>query len=388
MSASLQVIVDELASRLGRPAAVDDAQLRDVLAFSAHDAEEDAVRRDSILRRRVMEPARRWAVEQGVLRAETLMTLPPNPALEMQRRIVAPIVWEGERLGFLFVTDADASLSPAQLEMIRTAADDAAAALHREHLLDQLTRGQERELIRDLLTDNEQVRRAAVAQLLDLRLVTKDGPALTAILTPRGDPADKILTRAAETAVRALGPNDCLHLQRADHAVLITRVAANASGALSRLRAAANDQVIVGVGEVVPSLHDVHKSHHQAQAAVRVGMSAAALGNVLEWSRLGVYRTLAAVDAMVPLDDLLPRALVELRQGRDWQRLSHTLETWLDTGCDPVAAAAALSIHRGTLYHRLRRIQQLTGSNLADGHERLTVHLGLKLLRFRDASRP
>ena len=42
-------------------------------------------------------------------------------------------------------------------------------------------------------------------------------------------------------------------------------------------------------------------------------------------------------------------------------------------------AAAELRIHRQTLYYRLQRIEKLTGLDLADGRDRLTLHLALTL---------
>jgi DNA-binding PucR family transcriptional regulator len=42
----------------------------------------------------------------------------------------------------------------------------------------------------------------------------------------------------------------------------------------------------------------------------------------------------------------------------------------------------ALNVHRTSLYYRLGRFTELTGLDLADGGQRLAVHLGLKLLRL------
>jgi hypothetical protein len=36
----------------------------------------------------------------------------------------------------------------------------------------------------------------------------------------------------------------------------------------------------------------------------------------------------------------------------------------------------------GLLYYRLQRVEQLAGTDLKDGHERLCLHLALKLARL------
>ena len=57
---------------------------------------------------------------------------------------------------------------------------------------------------------------------------------------------------------------------------------------------------------------------------------------------------------------------------------------WLDRAGSPQRAAAALCIHRQTLYYRLGRIAELTGLDLADGADRLLLHLGVRAARLAD----
>jgi DNA-binding PucR family transcriptional regulator len=56
-----------------------------------------------------------------------------------------------------------------------------------------------------------------------------------------------------------------------------------------------------------------------------------------------------------------------------------TLEAYLDRAGDAQAAAAALFVHRTTLYHRLRRIERIAGVDLRDGDDRLLLHMALRL---------
>jgi DNA-binding PucR family transcriptional regulator len=44
--------------------------------------------------------------------------------------------------------------------------------------------------------------------------------------------------------------------------------------------------------------------------------------------------------------------------------------------------AAELFVQRGSLYHRLSRIEKITGVDLANGEDRLLLHLGLKAARL------
>lgn len=55
---------------------------------------------------------------------------------------------------------------------------------------------------------------------------------------------------------------------------------------------------------------------------------------------------------------------------------------FLDCAGQASRTAAALGVHRQTLYYRLSRIQQLTGLDLNDGEDRLLLHMTLKAARL------
>ena len=59
--------------------------------------------------------------------------------------------------------------------------------------------------------------------------------------------------------------------------------------------------------------------------------------------------------------------------------LAATAAAYLDHAGNVQRAAAELAVHRQTLYYRLQRIQALTGLDLADGQDRLRLHLALTL---------
>ncbi|MFD6447777.1 helix-turn-helix domain-containing protein [Promicromonospora sp. NPDC060204] len=61
--------------------------------------------------------------------------------------------------------------------------------------------------------------------------------------------------------------------------------------------------------------------------------------------------------------------------------LLHTLETYLELAGSARATAAALHLHRTSLYYRLQRVELLAGTDLKDGTERLALHLALRVAR-------
>jgi DNA-binding PucR family transcriptional regulator len=63
--------------------------------------------------------------------------------------------------------------------------------------------------------------------------------------------------------------------------------------------------------------------------------------------------------------------------------LTETLEAWLDSLGDVRAAAAALFIHPNTLRYRLRRLEEVSGLDIADPEQRFAAMIQLRILAPR-----
>ncbi|MGK5557426.1 PucR family transcriptional regulator, partial [Actinomadura kijaniata] len=109
----------------------------------------------------------------------------------------------------------------------------------------------------------------------------------------------------------------------------------------------------------------------QARAALRVARGVPGMGPVASWDALGPYRMLSQVtDGDAVVTPLLDPANAALRL---------TAETYLDQAGNAQRTAAALNVHRQTLYYRLSRIEALTGLDLDSGTDRLLLHMALKV---------
>jgi purine catabolism regulator len=96
---------------------------------------------------------------------------------------------------------------------------------------------------------------------------------------------------------------------------------------------------------------------------------------------LGIYRLLYPLwqsDGMETFAHEVLGGLVAYDEKRGGG-LVQTLEAYLDLGGGMQEIADRLFIHRNSLIYRLRRIEELTGRMLADPHDRLLLHLALKV---------
>ncbi|WP_046776263.1 PucR family transcriptional regulator [Streptomyces yangpuensis] len=136
-------------------------------------------------------------------------------------------------------------------------------------------------------------------------------------------------------------------------------------------------RMTAGVADPVRGLADLPAAWEQAVAAARAAVAEPRLGPVAQWSRIGPYRLLASLGAD-PVDDPAARPLLAPAH----RELARTAEVFLDCAGQAGRAAAALGIHRQTLYYRLGRVEQLTGLDLDAGEDRLLLHMALKASRL------
>ncbi|OPG05025.1 hypothetical protein B1L11_36210 [Microbispora sp. GKU 823] len=126
-----------------------------------------------------------------------------------------------------------------------------------------------------------------------------------------------------------------------------------------------------GIGGPRDDPGEAWQSWREALLALRVAEHVGRHAPVADWSALGVYRLLAR---------LTPRDLADLaaESAALTPRIAASVEAYLDHAGQVQETAAALGVHRQTLYYRLGKAGHLTGLDLADGEDRLLLHLSLK----------
>lgn len=394
----LQQIVDSLGMRLQRSIAIDDRQMR-IQAYSPHYGPVDDTRLASILQRQAPPESIKWIHTKGISEATSPVHVPASEELGMLPRLCIPIVHEEEKLGYLWLIEGDDPLTAEQIVVAEQSASDAAVVMYRERLLHQIERGQERELIRDLISSDPALSASAAAHLIDQELFIP-GRVAALVLRPvsgveTGDEECQLAIDTALTQARlALAPRRAVHLARPDHGLLV--VSLSARGARSEeslaigshllrsfmaLRAvdALSGRAVVGIGNLLKTLGEAAVSYRQALQASRVAEVLSVMGDVVRWNDLGVYRLLIQLPPAELTAEALPPGLVALLADESSEVLIETLECFLDLAGNVKETATTLQIHRTTLYYRLSRVEQVAGVELDRGADRLVLHLGIKV---------
>ncbi|UUU39839.1 PucR family transcriptional regulator [Streptomyces sp. NBC_00162] len=394
MKGDYQDLVDEISALLGAPATLENRDFR-LIAFGAHDSDDDAamdpVRTRSILTRQSTAAVRSWFEGFGIARATGPVHIPAAPEAGVFRgRICLPVRCRGIVQGYVWLLDQDPGPGPAELAAALEVAQRIGVLLDEEA---KAGADLSREFLAVLTAGRGWQQDMAVAALRVALGPAAEGLHAAVCVAPWSGEAPASVPGAAAVCVvprpgHEGGAGGGLAL-----AVLLrlrsTDALAPALTAVARLlprsagtggtagTAGTPGAVTAGVAEPVRVLSELPAAWAQAVAAARAAAAQPRFGPVARWSAIGPYRLLAAL-AADPVDDPATRALL----GPAHRELARTAEVFLDCAGQAGRAAAALGIHRQTLYYRLARVEQLTGLDLDEGEDRLLLHMALKAARL------
>ncbi|WP_350275576.1 helix-turn-helix domain-containing protein [Kribbella sp. HUAS MG21] len=375
----LQELIDTLALATGSPVTLEDRELNLVVS-SGHEDVIDEVRRASILRRRSTADVQGLFAAFGIARATEPLRIPGDPGAGRLSRWCVPVRWRQVTYGYLWLLDPDETV-PGDLlgELHEVFGQIAAAMALRSRAAERTTWA-----VGELLSADAGARVRATEELRSHGALPPTGTVVVVALAPQGGgplgPVNSWLLPGTVLAA-PMGQRAALIVPNTDRhtpAAVGTRVARSL---VSQHPAG----VAVGIsGPVDPTTGDL--GWRQADAALRVALThqppttpapADSAVVVREWGGLGVRRLLALAGPGVITATLVDERIRRL-YGVDADLLV-TVRTYLDQAGSAQRTAAVLTIHRQTLYQRLRRIEELTGLDLSDGSDRLLTHLALTL---------
>ncbi|MEU3686833.1 PucR family transcriptional regulator [Streptomyces narbonensis] len=366
MKGDYQELVDEISALLGAPATLENRDFG-LIAFGAHDSDDDTamdpVRTRSILTRKSTPAVRAWFEGFGITRATGPVRIPAAPDAGVFRdRICLPVRHRGVVLGYVWLLDAEPGPTPAQLAAAMEVATRIGGLLADEERADA---DLSREFVAVLTAGRGWQSDMAVAALRAALGPSADGLHTVVCVTPWQGEAPAIRAVPGAAAVATLPEAESL-------AVLVRLRTAEdlspAHTAAERLRGA----VPAGIAGPRRGLGELPAAWREASTAARAATAQPKLGPVAEWARIGPYRLLAAL-YHPEIDPVVAPLLAPAHS-----ELARTAEVFLDNAGQAGRTAAALGIHRQTLYYRLSRVEQLTGLDLDDGEDRLLLHMSLK----------
>src|SRR3954453_18187908 len=161
----VQALVEQLSAELNRSVLVDDAGLR-LLAYSPTQGSDDEVRRTAILTRETPRAIRDLHFSQGIASATEAVRTAPRPEFGLQSRLCVPIRCQGALFGYLWLIDADETLSEEDCGLAERCAADIGTAMYRREELEKPRRELERRALDALLGADVSLREQAAQALV------------------------------------------------------------------------------------------------------------------------------------------------------------------------------------------------------------------------------
>lgn len=131
--------------------------------------------------------------------------------------------------------------------------------------------------------------------------------------------------------------------------------------------------VHIGIGEAGTGVAALAASYADAVAALRLGRGRAAT-QIHEIGDLRVAQMLDSVSAQAR-ERFTRSQLAPLTGENDFSVLRATLVAWCEAGCNLVATAQRLDIHRNTVIYRLDKISRLTGRDVREPRIAVALYL-------------
>ena len=381
----LQDLVDGAALISGAPVTLEDREFN-LVAVSAHQRPGDTVRQDSIMHRRATPEVRKYFESFGIAHAPGPVTIPPDPERGLLGRLCIPVRWQSVTYGYLWLLEdpetgtADAHAMPLP-ELVAAAARAGGEMARRSRLREDL--GWK---VGDLLSTYPETRARAAEEIAESWSMPPGTPvaAVAVRSAGKGDPVFVNAWRLPRTILVGSGEHASTFIVPLSAPGDLSAARGIMRSAFAALTASIAGTTVptpaAGIGGAVGGLVQARESWLQARIAARVAASRnASAPLVLEWPELGVHRLLG-VGTDAALRDAVLTSGVTTLLAEGGAELVRTAKAHLDEAGSAQRTAQALTIHRQTLYHRLERIERITGLSLDSGPDRLQLHLALTLL--------
>jgi DNA-binding PucR family transcriptional regulator len=378
-------LAQSIADRTHGMVSIEDAQSH-VLAYSASNEEADELRRASILGRAGPPEHLAWLAQWGIfdaVRAGEVVSVEARPELGLQPRraigihhrapdarrppVFAGTIWvqQGARP---LADDADEVLRGAAVLagriMSRLAATPSTHAMRVQELLG---------LRDDSGTDVEHIAR-------ELGIVADGRPAVIGF---DGSEATTRLADVLALSASAFRPDAQVSAHGSRVYVLFPHTGRAAvpswiRGTIGGLRNELGIELRAVIASPATGLRGVATARAEVDRVLdSAGRHPGAIGQVTSLAEARTAVVLDEIVTMIATDDrLIDPRVRDLRH--DEPALAETLRAYLDGFGDVTATAAGLHVHPNTVRYRVRRIEEILGTSLADPDVRLLLSLSLR----------
>ena len=141
-------------------------------------------------------------------------------------------------------------------------------------------------------------------------------------------------------------------------------------------------KVAIGIGTAVDNIKDLARSYKEAQTAIEVGKVFDTEKTVISYENLGIGRLIYQLPTT-----LCEMFLQEVFKYGSLESLDHetlmTIQCFFENNLNVSETSRKLFVHRNTLVYRLEKIRKLTGLDLREFDNAITLKVALMVKRYR-----
>ena len=143
-------------------------------------------------------------------------------------------------------------------------------------------------------------------------------------------------------------------------------------------------KVSIGIGTVVYNIKDLARSYKEAQTAIEVGKVFETEKTVISYEQLGIGRLIYQLPTTLCemfLNEVFKNGSLE---SLDRETLM-TIQCFFDNNLNVSETSRKLFVHRNTLVYRLEKIRKLTGLDLREFDNAITLKVALMVKKYLTA---
>ncbi len=386
---NLTDLVNTLSQIINRSVLIEDTTFR-VLA-QTYLGPLDEMRRKSMLKNRTPPDASQKLLRAGVYarmkRDLKPVRMSPMPEIGMTReRLVVPIVVDRDIYGYLWVI-TDKETHEFDMIAVGHGATVAALIIFKENAVAKAEAARRGDFFDQLLDYDEGNRHLLQERARRLNFnLEKNHQVILVYGRPKGGGNARPLLGDVQEWFHREGRSPLI-VWRNERVVVVlegTRAQHTAQKMSTEMRHPARN-LLIGVSNVAADFTELAGCYEQAQEVIHIQELLSIDEGVYYFKDLGLLHWLYHLPAEALSGNQFLQSLLEL-DAHDQRRnteLVKTLEGYLDNGCSLVETAVVLHIHRNTLVHRLKRIEELIDLDLHDPLQKLNMHVALRQYRLQ-----
>ncbi|SMY12651.1 PucR family transcriptional regulator [Brevibacterium jeotgali] len=382
--------IEQLAHRIRRSVAVDDADLVHIGHSSHQFGDDDPLRHQTLIERQTPAEIRDHVIAHGLYTARSRFRVPATGrAGFVNDRLGFPLRSSTELVGLMWIIlddhftdedlrECDATAAIVEGLLLDRSEEREGAEAHLNRVVALAVSGDADERARgiDALRDFGELPSATIAVLSMSFAHDADTPAsvdhMRLLRRVWGQTTATFDTSAFAENTHTQGFG-IVWMSGPPRQTDLISLADRVHDRVRSLDSTGGAKLHIGVGDVV-EMDRAHVSFAHAEHALLIAIDEDSPRVAWEERPFEAFVT-AVIRPHIDEQDLPPRLIDAL--GRQSDEVLTTLRTYLDTSANAAMTAERLYIHRATVYYRLKQFEDSTGISLADGRNRLIVHLWL-----------